>query len=169
MGNPFTYCVVSFRLPKLKMDGFTCFSFSPLGAAACGMCVRYPAAKSPTWRATRFASLPKRKRRYQKTLNAHPCMTQHPSIITVFCVLFCAGRVAFVKLAERNIFVKAMHTVVRRLNLLLLGPALVLVRHGHGRTAVSVADKWQAWPTWSLPLVGQCFCHISAVSIRFGT
>ena len=49
MGNPFTYCVVSFRLPKLKMDGFTCFSFSPLGAAACGMCVRYPAAKSPTW------------------------------------------------------------------------------------------------------------------------
>jgi hypothetical protein len=22
MGNPFTYCVVSFRLPKLKMDGF---------------------------------------------------------------------------------------------------------------------------------------------------
>ena len=82
---------------------------------------------------------------------------------------FSAGRVAFVKLAERNIFVKAMHTVVRRLNLLLLGPALVLVRHGHGRTAVSVADKWQAWPTWSLPLVGQCFCHISAVSIRFGT
>jgi hypothetical protein len=30
---------------------------------------------------------------------------------------FSAGRVAFVKLAERNIFVKAMHTVGRRLNL----------------------------------------------------
>ena len=25
---------------------------------------------------------------YQKILNAHPCMTQHPSIITVFCLLF---------------------------------------------------------------------------------